>query len=300
LIEPFRPGVMEKLGLGPEILTNTNPRLIFARLTGFGQTGAYHKMAGHDINYIAISGALSTFGRKDENPIFPVNVLGDFAGGGMLCAMGILLALVERQRSGLGQIVDAAMVEGAAYLSAFLFRGKNVGLIGTDRGTGILDSGAPFYETYKTKDSKFMAVGALEPKFYQTFISLLGLDASTLPDQRDVSQFPKLKQLFTESFAQKTRSEWAKIFDGTDACVTPVLELEETKHHAHTRDRRVTFTAADGALEPSPAPRLSRTPADPHALVPLPQVGEHSVDVLRSYGFSASEIEALLSLKSRL
>ncbi|RLB14710.1 MAG: CoA transferase, partial [Deltaproteobacteria bacterium] len=232
LIEPYRPGVMESLSLGPEEAMKINPRLIYARLTGWGQCGPYASMAGHDIDYIALSGALSLFRRKGEKPLPPCNILGDFAGGGMLCAMGILLALIERSRSGKGQVIDAAMLDGAANLSTFFYGLLGNGLMTLDIGTNVLDSGAPYYQTYETADGKFVAVGAIEARFYEKLLQGLGLDPSTLPDQNDTKRWPEMTQRFAGVFKTKTRDEWMKIFEGTDACVAPVLELDEVNAHS--------------------------------------------------------------------
>jgi alpha-methylacyl-CoA racemase len=291
LLEPYRPGVMERLGLGPEIACARNPRLIYARLTGFGQDGPYANMAGHDINYIAISGALSLLGRKGEKPLAPVNLVGDFAGGGMLCALGITLALIERSQSGKGQVVDAAMVDGAAYLSTFVYKFRNAGFWRDDRGTNMLDGGAPFYDTYRTTDGQYMSVGAIEPQFYAALLNGLGLDAAAMPHQMDQSKWTETAARFTEVFASKTRDEWCAIFDGTDACVAPVLGLGEAAAHPHNSARGLLFADAAGKHEPAPAPRLSRTPGD--GARPLPQVGAHTRDVLGEYGFTAAEIERL-------
>jgi len=292
LLEPYRPGVMERLGLGPDVACARNPRLVYARLTGFGQEGPYAPMAGHDINYIAISGALSLLGRKGEKPLAPVNLLGDFAGGGMLCALGICLALLERAHSGKGQVVDTAMVDGAAYLATFVYKFRNSGMWRDERGTNMLDSAAPFYDTYPTKDGEFMSVGAIEPQFYAALLKGLGIDAEGMPPQLDQSSWTKTKERFAEVFATKTRAEWCAVFDGTDACVAPVLNLGEAHEHPHNRARGLLIPDAQGKLEPAPAPRLSRTPGDGSR--PLPGVGEHTKAVLAEYGFTASEIERLL------
>jgi alpha-methylacyl-CoA racemase len=292
LLEPYRPGVMERLGLGPDVATKRNPRLVYARLTGFGQDGPYASMAGHDINYIAISGALSLIGRKGETPLAPVNLLGDFAGGGMLCALGICLALLERGHSGKGQVVDAAMVDGAAYLASFVYKFRNSGMWRDERGTNMLDSAAPFYDNYRTKDGQFMSVGAIEPQFYAALLKGLELDPGGMPQQMDQSKWAETKARFAALFAAKTRDEWCAIFDGTDACVAPVLNLWEVADHPHTRARGVVFADANGKPEPAPAPRLSRTPGDGRRA--LPQVGEHTRAVLGEYGFDAAEISKLV------
>ncbi|KAJ3131663.1 hypothetical protein HK101_004688 [Irineochytrium annulatum] len=298
LIDPFRPGVLEKMGLGPDVVLKANPRCIFARLTGFGQKGPYARMAGHDINYIAISGALAAIGRAGENPIFPANILGDFAGGGMLCVMGILLALFERNKSGLGQVIDSAMVDGASYLSTFIMKMRQRGVWNAPRGENMLDTGAHFYETYRTKDGKFMSVGSIEPQFYKLLINGLGLDPSTLPHQMDPNAWPEMKTKFRDVFLTKTRDEWVTIFDGTDACVAPVLEWDELMTIAHNRDRGLLVKDAEsGDFEPRPAPRLSRTPgryAGGAMDAGHPEVGEHTAEVLKEVGFSRGEIEGFV------
>ncbi|XP_066568230.1 alpha-methylacyl-CoA racemase [Amia ocellicauda] len=294
VIEPFRKGVMEKLGLGPEELLKENPRLIYARLTGFGQSGSYAKAAGHDINYVSMSGLLSMLGRSTENPYAPINLVADFAGGGLTCAMGIILALYERTRSGKGQVIDSSMVEGAAYVGSFVWKSQNLGLWNRSRGQNLLDSGAPFYETYKTADGKYMAVGAIEPQFYDELIKGLGLDPSELPLQMSFSDWPELKRIFTKTFATKTRAQWCQIFDGTDACVTPVLSLDEVSSHPHNKERGSFIKDGQGEVSPRPAPLLSRTPASP-SLSRDPFIGEHTRDVLAEYGYSTGQIDSLLS-----
>lgn len=291
LLEPFRPGVMERLGLGPDVACARNPRLIYARLTGWGQTGSYAPMAGHDINYVAISGALSVIGRKGDKPIPPINMLGDFAGGGMLCALGISMALVERFQSGKGQIIDAAMVDGAAHLASFIFKFRNNGMWKDERGTNLLDTAAHFYDTYETRDGKFVSVGAIEPQFYAALLKGMGLDPANLPHQMDQGQWPAMKEKFAAVFKTKTRDEWSAIFDGTDACVAPVLGLGEVAEHAHNRERNLLIADPTGKLEPSPAPRLSRTPGSVRR--PIPTVGQHTNEVLAEYGFADAEIAGL-------
>ncbi|NXB29377.1 AMACR racemase, partial [Eulacestoma nigropectus] len=297
LIEPFRHGVMEKLGLGPEVLLQENPRLIYARLTGFGQTGKFSKSAGHDINYLALSGVLSKLGRKNENPYAPVNLLADFAGGGVMCAMGIVIALFERARSGRGQVIDASMVEGVAYLSSFLWKSQHLGFWSQPRGENLLDSGAPFYETYRTSDGKFMAVGALEPQFYNQLIRGLGLNLDELPPQMSFSSWPEMKKKFASIFAQKTQAEWCSIFDSTDACVTPVLSINDVASHQHNKERSSFIKNDDGEISPRPAPVLSRTPAVPSCKRD-PFIGEHTEEILLEYGFTKQEIAKLYSDKA--
>ncbi|XP_053860118.1 alpha-methylacyl-CoA racemase [Vidua macroura] len=297
LIEPFRHGVMERLGLGPEVLLQENPRLIYARLTGFGQTGKYAKSAGHDINYLALSGVLSKLGRKNENPYAPVNLLADFAGGGVMCALGIVIALFERARSGRGQVIDASMVEGVAYLSSFLWKSQNLGLWSQPRGENLLDSGAPFYEIYRTSDGKFMAVGAIEPKFYNQLIKGLGLNLDELPSQMSFSHWPEMKKKFASIFAQKTQDEWCSIFDSTDACVTPVLSFKDAASHQHNKERNSFIKNDEEEISPRPAPVLSRTPAVPSCKRD-PFIGEHTEEILLEYGFTKQEIDKLHSDKA--
>jgi alpha-methylacyl-CoA racemase len=291
LLEPFRPGVMEKLGLGPEVARARNPRLVYARLTGYGQKGPYASMAGHDIDYIAISGMLSLLGRRGERPVAPINLLGDFAGGGMLCALGIVLALFERGRSGQGQVVDAAMVDGAAYLGTFLYKFRALGMWSDERGTNLLDGGAPFYETYRTKDGKYVAVGAIESQFYAALLAGLGLGATEMPQQMDKEHWEETGRKFAAIFASKTRDEWCAIFDGTDACVAPVLGLGEVAEHPHPVARELLVRNDKGGLEPAPAPRLSRTPGEVRGPVPAP--GDHTDAVLAEIGLGGDEIAAL-------
>ncbi|XP_012874110.1 PREDICTED: alpha-methylacyl-CoA racemase [Dipodomys ordii] len=292
LLEPFRHGVMENLHLGPDIMLQENPKLIYARLTGFGQSGSYSKSAGHDINYLALSGVLSKIGRSGENPYAPLNLLADFGGGGLMCALGIMMALFERTKSGKGQVIDANMVEGAAYLSSFLWKTEQMGLWTQPRGQNLLDGGAPFYTTYKTADGRYMAVGAIEPQFYQLMVKGLGLKSDELPPQMSTTDWPEMKKKFAEAFAKKTKEEWCKIFDGTDACVTPVLTFDEVTHHSHNKGRGSFITNEEKHVSPGPAPLLSRTPAVP-SVKRDPLVGEHTEEVLKEFGFNQEEIDQL-------
>ncbi|XP_023194386.1 alpha-methylacyl-CoA racemase [Xiphophorus maculatus] len=294
VLEPYRKGVMEKLGLGPSELLSENPRLIYARLTGYGQSGCYASAAGHDINYLAMSGLLSQLGRSGEKPYAPLNLVADFAGGGLTCALGIVLALLERTRSGKGQIIDASMVEGAAFTGSFLWKSRRLGIWSRPRGENLLDSGAPFYDTYKTLDGKYLAVGAIETEFYDQLLKGLELDAGELPPQMSFSDWPELKQLFTERFASKTQADWLMIFDGTDACVTPVLSFDQVSSHPHNRERGSFMKDSSGEEFPRPAPILSRTPAEP-CLASGPAVGEHTVEVLLDYGYTSAEIDEMLA-----
>ncbi|KAI8382431.1 CoA-transferase family III domain-containing protein [Blakeslea trispora] len=300
ILDPFRPGVMEKLGLGPEVVMAINPRVIYARLSGYGQsTSSISQAAGHDINYLAISGALSLFGRQQENPSFPLNVLADFAGGGLMCVMGILMALVERSKSGKGQIVDAGLTAGTAYLvtHAYLLQ-KHGFILDSDRGTNLLDGGAHFYEVYQTKDHQYMAVGAIEPQFYACLLEKLELDASALPDQFDRSSWPKMKDMFQRIFSSKTQYEWTRLFDTADACVTPVLSF---KHPIPQADQDADIQWPIQAPPPQPAPSLSRTPAKPYRPtdnMPLLKPGAHSIEILEEFGMNHSQIQRLLRSNS--
>jgi alpha-methylacyl-CoA racemase len=259
LIEGLRPGTMERLGLGPADCHARNPRLIYGRMTGWGQSGPMAARAGHDINYIALTGVLHSCARQGERPVPPVNLIGDFGGGAMLLVVGVLAALVERQRSGLGQVVDAAMVDGSALLMTMIY-----GLLAENRwtdvpGTNLLDTGAPFYDVYETADGRYVAVGALEPRFYEQLLDGLGLDPTTLPAQYDRAGWPTLRATFTRVFKTRTRDEWADHFRDTDACVTPVLSLTEAPQHPHLVHRQTFREEATGVV-PAAAPRFSRTP----------------------------------------
>ncbi|HET9897886.1 MAG TPA: CaiB/BaiF CoA-transferase family protein [Streptosporangiaceae bacterium] len=266
LVEGFRPGVTERLGFGPGACAERNAGLIYARMTGWGQDGPLAHTAGHDINYIGISGALHPIGRAGERPVPPLNLVGDFGGGGMLLAIGVLAALVERERSGIGQVVDAAMVDGSALLTSFIYGLRARGGWQDERGVNLLDGGAPFYDTYATADGKHVAVGALEPQFYAALLAGLGLTDAGLPAQLDRSGWPVLRARFTEVFAQRTRDQWAQVFAGTDACVAPVLSPAEAASHPHNVARGV-FTEVGGVMQPAPAPRFGRSktgqPASP-------------------------------------
>jgi alpha-methylacyl-CoA racemase len=256
-IEGFRPGVTERLGLGPEDLFAVNPCLVYGRMTGWGQTGPLADRAGHDINYIAISGALEPIGRAGERPVPPLNLVGDFGGGGMLLVVGLLAALFDRNRSGSGLVVDAAMVDGSALLTTFLHGRSAAGAWGGPRGTNLLDGGAPFYDTYETADGKYVAVGAIEGRFWRHLVATLGLDPDTLPDRLDRASWPTLRYLLAEAFKLRTRDEWAVAFHDVDACVTPVLSPSEAAAHPHALSRG-SFQSIDGLMQPAPAPRFGR------------------------------------------
>jgi len=292
VIEGFRPGVMERLGLGPEALLARNPRLVYGRMTGWGQDGPLSARAGHDINYIALSGVLNAIGRAGGAPVPPLNLVGDFGGGGMLLAFGIACALVEAQRSGRGQVVDAAMVDGASLLAA-MFAGMMAGGRWSEaRGENVLDTGAPWYDSYETKDGKYVAIGSIEPKFYAELLMKLGLQGEKLPGQHDRKGWPALRKLFTEKFKERSRDEWCKVFDGSDACFAPVLSFSEARAHAHNLARG-TFTRAGKVDQPAPAPRLSRTPGAIRRAPP--ERGEGGGQALLDWGFTSPEIAELKS-----
>lgn len=258
LIEGFRPGVTERLGLGPDDVWRHNPRLVYGRMTGYGQEGPLAQRAGHDINYISISGALWPIGRAGEPPVPPINFVGDFGGGSLFLVLGVLSAVLSARSTGEGQIVDAAMVDGSASLLTMTHAFMNLGVWNEERGANLLDSGAHFYEVYETSDSKYVAVGAIESKFYAELLLGLGLDPKELPAQMDRSKWPEMKELFASLFATRTRDEWTAIFEDTDACVTPVLSPREAAKHHYNTERNVY--SADGPLQPGPAPRFSKTP----------------------------------------
>lgn len=291
LVEGFRPGVAERLGLGPDDLSAVNDRLVYGRMTGWGQVGPMAPRAGHDLTYLALSGGLAHIGRAGQPPTPPLNLVADFGGGGMLLAMGILAALVERGSSGLGQVVDAAMVDGAALLMAPLFGAWSSGFWSADRGTNLLDSGAPFYDVYECADGGWLAVAALEPQFYAMLLEGLGLAGSDagLPDQNDNAGWPVLRERFTAVIATRTRDEWVEVFGETDACVAPVLNMGEAPMHPHAIARGA-FPEVDGVPQPGPAPRFGRTPPD------APTVAVDGVDpalVLEPWGVGAEQIDRL-------
>lgn len=290
LVEGFRPGVAERLGLGPDTLLGRNPRLVYGRMTGWGQEGPLAPRAGHDLTYLAISGALAHIGRADQPPTPPLNLVADFGGGGMLLAMGILAALVERGSSGRGQVVDAAMVDGAALLMAPLFGAWASGFWNEARGTNLLDSGAPFYDVYECADHRWLAIGAIEPQFYAQLLEGLGLAGDdTLPDQNDASRWPELHDRIASVVRTRTRDDWTAQFEGTDACVAPVLTMGEAPSHPHAR-ARAAFADVDGVAQPGPAPRFDRTPA----AAPQPAIeGADAADVLAAWGVGAARVAAL-------
>ncbi|ABK75940.1 CaiB/BaiF CoA transferase family protein [Mycolicibacterium smegmatis] len=280
LIEGYRPGVTERLGLGPEDCAKVNERLIYARMTGWGQDGPRALQAGHDINYISLNGTLHAVGRKGGRPVPPLNLAGDFGGGSMFLLVGILSALYERQASGKGQVIDAAMVDGSAVLMEMMWSFRANGMWSDERGTNMLDTGAPYYDTYETADGKYIAVGAIEPQFYAELLKGLGLDGADLPAQNDISRWPELREAFAKAFAAHDRAHWTKVFEGTDACTTPVLSFAEVLDEPHVAERN-TFYDDEGNLQPMPAPRFSRT--QPGRPTPPPQRGADTEAVLRDW-----------------
>lgn len=290
LIEGFRPGVMERLGLGPDILLAENPKLIFGRMTGWGQEGPYAKAAGHDINYISLAGALHHFGRAGEKPTPPINMVGDFGGGGMMLAFGMASALLHVANGGKGQVIDCAMTDGAAVLMGMIHSMRNAGRWSDDRGRNMLDTGAHFYDTYECADGNYISIGAIEPQFYAQLRDLAGLSDPAFDAQMDPRAWPDLKDRIAQVFKAKTRDEWCVIMEHTDVCFAPVLSIPEAAEHPHNRHRR-TFSHVNGDLQPSPAPRFSETPqSEPH---PERPAGADSFSVLRSAGVSEAEIATL-------
>ena len=289
-VEGFRPGVAERLGIGPETLQGINPMLVYARMTGWGQDGPLASRAGHDINYIAVAGALELIGRPGQRPHAPQNLLGDFAGGGMLLALGVVSALFERGRSGQGQVVDAAMVDGAALLTTFLHGMHANGMWEGERGTNAFEGAASFYDTYETSDAKFVAVGCVEPQFYAEFLQRLGLADPELPSQHDINGWPPMKKRIADVFQSKTRAEWTAIFADSDACVSPVLSPWEAHEHPHNAARG-TFVEVGGVLQPAPAPRFSRTDNAPP--VAVDDGGRDVAQTLAAWGFDEPSITRL-------
>lgn len=289
LLEGFRPGVMERLGLGPQVCLGIHPALVYGRVTGWGQHGPLAPQAGHDINYIALTGALHAIGGRDA-PVPPLNVVGDFAGGAMMVAFGMVCALLEASRSGRGQVVDAAMTDGAALLMAMQYSFKAMGHWQDVRASNLLDGGAPFYGTYACADGKWLAVGPIEPQFHAALLDGLGVDAAEFDDRWDSAAWPRLRARLSQLFLSRTRAAWCERFDGTDACVTPVLDLDEAPRHPHNVARG-TFIEHAGVMQPAPAPRFSRS--TPEIQCPPAAPGEHTHQILKDWHFSADEIERL-------
>jgi alpha-methylacyl-CoA racemase len=291
IMEGFRPGVTERLGLGPDDCLARNPAIVYGRMTGWGQEGPYSSAAGHDINYIALAGALEPIGRAGEKPLPPLNLVGDFGGGGMFLAFGIACALFEAKNSGQGQVVDAAMVDGAATLMSMFWGMKAMGFWQPERGTNMLDTGAPFYDVYETSDGKFVSIGSIEPQFYAELLRLSGLgERADFPSQMDRGQWPAMKVTVEEVFKTKTRDEWCELMEHTDVCFAPVLTMEEATQHPHNVERG-TFTEVGGVTQQSPAPRFSRT--RPEIQGPASHPGQHTDQVLADFGFDSADIEKL-------
>ncbi len=289
LIEGFRPGVMERLGLGPEPCLARNPRLVYGRMTGWGQEGPLAQAAGHDINYIALAGALEPIGRQGQAPVPPLNLVGDFGGGGLMLAYGIVCALLERARSGEGQVVDAAMVDGAAALMAVFYGAQQSGFW-TERGTNMLDTGAHFYDVYETADGKYVSIGSIEAQFYAELLERLGIDPAELPAQMDKTHWSELKERVAKLFKTRTRDEWCERMEGSDVCFAPVLSLAEAPEHPHNLARG-TFVELAGTKQPGPAPRFSRTRAE--IARPPARPGEHTDEALADWGIDAARIARL-------
>jgi alpha-methylacyl-CoA racemase len=290
LIEGFRPGVTERLGIGPDECLARNPKLVYGRMTGWGQDGPYASAAGHDINYIALAGALEPIGRRGEAPVPPLNLIGDFGGGGMLLAFGIVAALVDAQRSGHGQVIDAAMVDGSASLMTMTHAFRAMGIWQDERGTNMLDTGAHYYDVYETADGRYVSIGSIEPQFYAELLRLTGLDGEDLPNQNDRSQWPQLKERLAAIFRTKTRDEWCELMEGTDVCFAPVLSIPEATGHPHNVARG-TFVDVAGVTQPGPAPRFSRTPGEIRR--PPAHAGQHTDEVLGESGFDEERIAKL-------
>ena len=290
LIEGFRPGVMERLGVGPDVCLARNPRLVFGRMTGWGQEGPLAKAVGHDINYIALVGALHSIGRKGEAPVPPLNLVGDFGGGGVFLALGVVGALLEAQKSGKGQVIDVAMIDGAASLMTAIYGLRAAGKWTDNRGENILDTGAHYYNVYETSDGQYVSVGSIEPKFYAELLRLTGLEREELPRQNDRAAWPTLTEKLAAIFRTKTRAEWDTLLEGSDICYAPVLNMQEAAKHPHNQARE-TFVEIEGVPQPAPAPRFSRTPSAIQR--PPASPGEHTEEALRDWGFDAAELDRL-------
>ena len=295
LIEGFRPGVMERLGLAPEICHAINPRLVFARMTGWGQQGPISQEAGHDINYLALTGALHSMGDPDRPPPPPLNLVADLGGGALYLAVGLLAAALEARNSGKGQTIDVAMLDGVTHLMSAFQAFRQQGAWTQKRGDNIVDGGAPFYSSYETKDGQYVAVGAIEPQFYAALLSVMGLAGETLPDQNDRAAWPNMRKRFASIFRCRTRDEWVAAAAGRDACLAPVLTIDEAPEHPQMR-ARATYAKFDGLRHPSPVPRFERTPASLRRPTPAP--GSQSREVLREWGLSEADVSALEAAKA--
>ena len=295
LFEGFRPGVMERLGLGPDVCLGRNPGLVYGRMTGWGQEGPIAHAAGHDINYIALTGALHSIGRRGERPVPPLNLVGDFGGGGLMLAFGIVCGLIERQSSGKGQVVDAAMVDGASILMTMFHGMRHSGIFRDERGANMLDTGSHYYNTYETADGKYISLGSIEPQFYAELIRLSGLQGQELPFQNDPSKWQEMEARLAAIFRSKTRDEWCALMEGTDVCFAPVLTIGEAYEHPHNKARNAYVEVA-GKLQPAPAPRFSRTP--PAVSKPPSYPGQDTDSALAQWGFSSAEIASLRAAKA--
>jgi alpha-methylacyl-CoA racemase len=290
LIEGFRPGVTERLGIGPDECLARNPRLVYGRMTGWGQDGPYASTAGHDINYISLAGALDSIGRRGEAPVPPLNLVGDFGGGGMLLAFGLVAGLLEAQRSGRGQVIDAAMVDGAASLMTMMHSFRAMGIWNDERGTNMLDTGAHFYDVYETADGRYVSIGSIEPQFYAELLRLTGLEGEELPWQQDRNEWLAMKERLATIFRSKTRDEWCALMEGSDVCFAPVLSMAEAPEHPHNVHRG-TFVEVAGITQPGPAPRFSRTPGEIRR--PPAHAGQHTDEVLTEAGVDADRLAKL-------
>jgi alpha-methylacyl-CoA racemase len=289
LIEGFRPGVMERLGLGPDVVLKRNPKLVFGRMTGWGQFGPYAKAAGHDMNYIAITGALHAIGTSDK-PVPPLNLVGDFGGGALYLAFGLMAGIISARETGKGQVIDCAMSDGAASLMAMFYGFKGAGMWKDERRSNLLDGGAHFYDTYQCADGKWISIGSIEPQFYALLLEKTGITDPQFANQMSRDEWPELKAKLAAVLAKKTQAEWCEIMDATDICFAPVLDLEEAPKHAHNVARE-TFVTIEGVVQPAPAPRFSATPGAIQG--PPPKIGAHNDEALSQWGFSAAEIETL-------
>ncbi|GGE81269.1 alpha-methylacyl-CoA racemase [Streptosporangium jomthongense] len=294
LFEGFRPGVTEKLGIGPDQCMQRNPRLVYGRMTGWGQYGPLSGAAGHDINYISLTGVLSAIGRAGEKPVPPLNLVGDFGGGGMFLALGIVSALLETAKSGQGQVIDAAMTDGSAVLMSMFHSAYEMGLNSLERGTNRLDTGAHYYDCYETSDGKYISIGSIEPQFYAQLMDVAGLSRDEFGDQLDKSRWPELKKSMEQVFRQKTRDQWCELMEGTDICFAPVLDIKEAQSHPHNQARQ-TYVDVDGVQQPAPAPRFSRTA--PGIRFAARQYGADTAEVLGELGFQPDQLEAMRSAK---
>ncbi len=290
IFEGFRPGVMERLGLGPDVCLERNERIVFGRMTGWGQEGPLANAAGHDINYISLTGALAAIGRPGSPPVPPLNLIGDFGGGGMLLALGLLAALLESKESKKGQVVDAAMTDGSALLMTMIYSMYSSGMWKTSMGSNLLDGGSHFYDTYECKDGKFISLGSIEPQFYALLCQIAELDESIFGKQMSRDSWPEQKEAIKKIILDKTRDEWCELMEGTDVCFAPVLDMSEAPKHPHNVERK-TFIDLEGVTQPAPAPRFSRT--EPEVVSSPSVVGEHTDEVLASIGFSDEDINTL-------